>query len=75
MVDNGLFVAGVDGHFDSPVEPLERMFIPMSPDNVAVGTDLGGAFESKALFDIGPSQMNDEHIFVHRLVGLDPKVG
>jgi hypothetical protein len=51
------------------------MFVARSPDDVAVGADLGGALVCEAVFDLSPSQMNDDHIFVHRLVGLNVKVG
>jgi hypothetical protein len=36
---------------------------------------LSRMFLCEARFDISPSQMDDDHIFVHRLVGLDPEVG
>lgn len=50
------------------------MLVPMPPDDVAVRPDLGGTFLSESLFHIGPGQMDDDHVFVHRLVGLDAEV-
>lgn len=50
------------------------MFVPLPPDEIAVGLDLGAALLLEAAFDIGPSQEHDEQILVHRFVGAHPKV-
>ena len=68
-------IAGCDGHFDGLCQPDDGMFVSMLSDDVAVGLDLSGTFQSEALLDLSPSQKDDDHVLVHRLVGLDAEVG
>jgi hypothetical protein len=33
-------ISGLDGHIDGAFEPRDSVFVPMLPDDVAVGSDL-----------------------------------
>ena len=46
----------------------------MSADKISVRFDLSGTFRHKTLFDISPSQKNDDHIFINRQERLHAKI-
>ncbi len=50
------------------------MLVPMPSDDGSARPDLGGTLLSESVFHVDPSQMDDDQVFVHRLVGLDPEV-
>ena len=50
------------------------MFVPMLSEDVAVGFDVGRAFVGETLFDIGPRQVYDDDISVHRLERLHAEI-
>lgn len=68
-------IAGILQQLHSARQPVDRLFVPMPSDDVAVGLELGGPFAGEATFDVGPSQEDDDHVLVTRLVGVPPEVG
>ena len=70
-LEHQLGIAGFDGQFDGAGQPTDGVLVSMLPDDVAVGFDLRRTFQSKTLLDVGPGQLDDDDIFVLRLVGLD----
>jgi hypothetical protein len=46
-LQNPIGIASIDSHLDCASKPIDGMFVPMPPNNVAVGGDLSRAFQSK----------------------------
>ena len=74
MLQNGLSIARLLHHIQSAGQPVYGMFLPMPPDDIAVGLDLRRAFVLETLLNISPGQENDDHISVHRLIGLHAEI-
>ena len=62
-----LDVAGANPLFHRGSEPRRGMFLPMPPNDVAVTSDLCRILARPTAFDVGPGQMDDDHITFHRL--------
>src|SRR5215831_21275290 len=61
-------------HLQGTGQPLAGMLFLMPSDDVAVALDLCGTLLDKAVFDITPGEVDDDHVFVHCLVGSHARV-
>ena len=73
-LEHQIGVSCIDSHLDGTFEPHNGMFVSMLPDDVAAGLDVDRALLSKALLYARPGQVNNDDVFVHRLVGSDAEV-
>lgn len=74
-LQDGLDASGLQRQLTGRQEPSPRVLVLMPPDQIGRGRDRRGAFAGEAPLHIGPTEVDHGDPLVHRLVGLQAKIG